>query len=395
MIEAAEHPGELAALVPVFNHSAQVGAVVRDLRALGLEVHVVDDGSTDGSGDIAAASGAVLHRLPVNRGKGAALRHGFRRLAAAGHRRVLTCDADGQHPPEACRLLMEEPAVAHRIVIGRREMAAAPAPNRFGRSFCNLWVRITCGVDPGDSQSGLRIYPLSDVESLPVRADRYHYEVEVLVRAVWAGLTLHPVSVPVRYPAERVSHFRPLLDNLRVSLTFARLVTRRLVPWPHRRLAARQRRPWREVLYQELRPGPAAAGCALGAAMGVAPVPGLQMALAGYLAWRLRLNVPLVLLASNISFGPLLGFWAVVAVAIGACLRLRLEPGAALAEIGREWDRLDWHDLHGFVGLRFGEWLLGGLVLMPVVAVVAGLVGWGIFAGLAWLRRRTAGEGVG
>jgi hypothetical protein len=81
-----------------------------------------------------------------------------------------------------------------------------------------------------DSQSGLRIYPLPEVLALDVRARRYQFEVEVLVRAAWAGLPVVEAPVSVRYfGAERVSHFRPFVDFCRNAGTFGRLITRRVI----------------------------------------------------------------------------------------------------------------------------------------------------------------------
>lgn len=229
-------PADLVALVPVYNHASRIGAVIRELRAAGAPVWVVDDGSSDGSGAVARAAGATVLTHAVNRGKGCALRSGFAVCAAAGYARVLTVDADGQHPPAAwARLLAAAPQVTG-IVIGRRDMTVAPSASCFGRRFSNYWCWIACGVDPGDSQSGLRIYPLSLVERLGARGRRYHFEVQILVRAVWAGLSLHCVDVPVRYGPERITHFRAVGDNIRASLAFTGLVLRRLLPWPHRRL---------------------------------------------------------------------------------------------------------------------------------------------------------------
>lgn len=70
------------------------------------------------------------------------------------------------------------------------------------------------------------------------RGSHYDFEAEVLARAVWAGLCLRTVPISVYYPKpeERVSSFRPFLDNLRLSHTHAMLVGRRLLPIPTRGL---------------------------------------------------------------------------------------------------------------------------------------------------------------
>lgn len=384
-------PAGMLAIVPVYNHARTVAQVVAGLRALGATVLTVDDGSTDGSGEAARAAGAELLTLAPNQGKGAALRAGFAWASARGWRQALTCDADGQHPTsEAARVAAAagDPAT---IYVGRRAMAHAPASSRFGRWWSNLWTWIACGAWVGDSQSGLRVYPLPHAGELPHSADRYSYEVEVLVRGVWAGLAVQPVEVAVLYPADRVSHFHKLRDNCRTAGTFARLVARRLWPARHRQLVERPRLSARErvraILTSGLQPWPAGAACALGAGIGVAPVPGLQFALAAFLSWRLGLNMPLVLLTSNLSFGPLLAVWGGASSALGLWMRTGAPPLEAYRAISNEFHtRLAGQDLWGQVRtitdlmtMFIGDWVLGSLVVVPTVAAVAGLSGYLVF----------------
>lgn len=383
----------MLALVPVFNHREQVGRVVAGLRALGAPVLVVDDGSSDGSGEAAAAAGAEVHRLPGNRGKGAALHAGMALAGDRGYRQVLTCDADGQHPPDAVTTLVAAAGDAEAIHIGRRCMTGAPAASRFGRWWSNLWVWVCTGWWVGDSQSGLRVYPVPATSRLPVRAGRYAWEVEVLVRAAWAGLAVRHAAVPVIYPPDRVSHFHALKDNVRTAFAFTRLVTRRLTPWPHARLVPRQKTRWRDAFAGNLdSPGQVAAACALGAAMGIAPLPGLQMAVAAGLAWRLRLNVALTLVVSNHSIGPMLAVW----YALGTALGLRLLSGRPVVEAFHELNARfsaasGWREMWAPLQDCFAAWLLGCALLMPALALVAGVAGWAVGAILARRRRPPPG----
>lgn len=379
-------------MVPVYNHAGTVAAVVAQLRALGATVLVVDDGSDDGSGAAAAAAGAEVVRLAPNRGKGAALRHGIQLAAARGYTRLLTCDADLQHPPAAVAALCARVPGAdlHAILVGSREMAVAPLSSRFGRRWSDLWTWIACGAWPGDSQSGLRVYPLPASALLRVRAERYAFEVEVLVRAVWAGLTIVPVAVPVVYPPDRISHFRALADNRRTAATFARLVMRRLLPLPHRQLVVRTRPTLRALLLGGLQPLPAAAAAALGAGCAVAPVPGLQSLLTAFIAWRLGLNLPLALLMSNLSFGPLLPMWAALSCAIGMWLRLGEPPWRSWPALSA--DLMAHHQSMASLlalGQRFFlDWLLGSLVVVPAVMVAAGLAAYALSSALTRARPR-------
>jgi hypothetical protein len=115
-----------------------------------------------------------------------------------------------------------------------------PRSSRFGREFSDFWVYIESGAVVSDTQSGFRAYPLEAVQRLQLRSRHYNLEVEVVTRAVWAGLKIGSVPIRVEYleGPNRVSSFRPVADNVRISLMHTRLVLRQLMPIPHRRLPA-------------------------------------------------------------------------------------------------------------------------------------------------------------
>ncbi|KPJ77743.1 MAG: hypothetical protein AMJ54_06060 [Deltaproteobacteria bacterium SG8_13] len=220
-------------VIPVFNHAETVGDVARDALQLGFPVFVVDDGSADDSAERAGQiEGVTLLRHDGNRGKGAAIKTGMR-AASRISRWAITLDADGQHNPLDARILIRSiPEESRPIVVGVRQGMDAVGvhwTSRFGRKFSNFWVWAAGGHRSRDSQSGFRIYPLPETLQLGVVADRYQFEVEVIVKARWKKLPLVEAPVSVRYPpGERVSHFRPFVDFMRNSTTFSRLIVQRL-----------------------------------------------------------------------------------------------------------------------------------------------------------------------
>jgi glycosyltransferase involved in cell wall biosynthesis len=297
-------PTTVPVLIPVFNHVQTVAAVIAGCRALGAaKIIVVDDGSTDGSGEAARQAGAdQVITMPCNQGKGAALRLGLTEFAVAGYHQVLTIDADMQHPPgEAGRLAQAAAIQPEALWLGVRDMRGAPRSSCFGRWWTSIWTWVACGVWPQDNQTGLRVYPLPVMSRLTVGAGGYAFEIESLVRAVWKDVPLRMLPVAVSYPHDRISHFRAWADSWRTARAFARLVARRLVPWPENGIAG-----WRQAFTSGLSPARLAVAAAVGIALGVAPVPGLQMVLAAWLAVVFRLNLGVTLLASSISLGPLL-----------------------------------------------------------------------------------------
>ncbi len=229
--------GRFAVLIPVYNHAGGVVSVIERALALNLPVWVVDDGSTDETAAVLArVHGITVLRHGTNRGKGAALLTGFEAMAGKADWAV-TLDADGQHDPaDIPSLIRTIPPGLRPIVIGRREGMIGddvPWTSRFGRKFSNFWVRTAGGPVLSDTQSGMRIYPLPEVLGLGVRARRFQFEVEILVRARWQGISVLEAPVQVSYTPgmKRISHFRPFVDFCRNSATFTWLIFLRIIRW--------------------------------------------------------------------------------------------------------------------------------------------------------------------
>jgi glycosyltransferase involved in cell wall biosynthesis len=206
--------------------------VVAAARAHVDRVVVVDDGSTDDTAEPARGAGAEVLCQAVNRGKGAALRAGMDWLSERGYARALTMDGDGQHlGSEIPVLLAASQETPHALILGARQIGAqeVQALKLFGNRFANRWVEIACGMALPDTQSGFRVYPLLETRSLGTTAERFAFETEVLIRAARAGLEIRSVPVRVYYPpaAERVSHYRPWADTLRIIAVVIRLILRR------------------------------------------------------------------------------------------------------------------------------------------------------------------------
>jgi glycosyltransferase involved in cell wall biosynthesis len=237
---AAPADRRVCVVIPTYNNNATVGDVVRRVAAMGLPLLVVDDGSTDGTGDAARSAGAEVIAHPHNMGKGCALITGWRAAAERGYSHAVTVDADAQHPPEEIPVLL---AVMQRepdaLVVGCRDMSSdnVPRSSRIGRAASDfmLWAAASHELkgERPDSQCGFRVYPLRHVLALGMTGRRYEFEMEILVRAAWHGIPLRARPVNVYYPApeERVSHFHKWKDNGRIIGIYTRLMLIRLF-WP-------------------------------------------------------------------------------------------------------------------------------------------------------------------
>jgi glycosyltransferase involved in cell wall biosynthesis len=213
------------AVIPAYDAERDLGDVVREAIAL-WPIHraviVVDDGSRDGTSELARSAGAIVLRHPGNRGKGAALRTGMEHALRSGFDVAVTIDADGQHPPsEALRLLAAEPD-PDALVLGVRDLDAAGAPraNQMSNRISNFFLSLFARRRFADTQCGLRRYPLRRTLELGVRDEGYAFEAEVILRAVAGGVRIAEVPVRVIYPPEnqRLTHFHSVRDPARIVL---------------------------------------------------------------------------------------------------------------------------------------------------------------------------------
>ncbi len=225
------------AVVPCYNHGAAVGGVVERLRAQGLPVVVVDDGSDAATARVLdSLAGIYLVRLARNSGKGAAVMRGLREAARLGFTHALQLDADGQHDLGDVPRFLERGRARPEALVNAEPVydASAPRSRLYGRRITRFWVWIeTNGQARGDAMCGFRLYPLAPTVALLARGELaagMSFDIEILVRLSWEGVPV--VSVPTRviYPADGVSHFRMLRDNLRISGTHTRLFFASLLP---------------------------------------------------------------------------------------------------------------------------------------------------------------------
>lgn len=190
-------------IVPAFNEEASVGRVVTELRGLGYDVCVVDDGSADGTTAAARQAGAQVLRMPRNVGVGGALRCGFRYAVAAGYSTVVQVDGDGQHDPGQVRVLLDALADGGAdMVVGSRfaENGSGFAMGRSRRLAMRLLARrasAAVGVPLTDATSGFRAIrrPLLESFAREYPSEYLGDTVEALVVAGREGARVQEVAV--------------------------------------------------------------------------------------------------------------------------------------------------------------------------------------------------------
>ncbi len=210
-------------IIPTYNNHRTLANVISGVLKYTDAVIVVNDGSTDGTAGILQQFPALtVLEHPRNQGKGAALRTGFEKAREAGYDFAITIDSDGQHFPDDIPVFIEklEASDGNILLIGERNMAQEGVPRKssFGNKFSNFWFWFETGITLADTQSGFRLYPLSQMPK-HYFTPKFEFEIESIVRAAWKGIKVENVPVRVHYELkDRVSHFRPFRDFTRISI---------------------------------------------------------------------------------------------------------------------------------------------------------------------------------
>jgi glycosyltransferase involved in cell wall biosynthesis len=214
----------VAVAIPAYEAAPFVGSVVTRTLSMIPDVLVVDDGSRDGTADAARGTGAEVHVLPVNRGKGAALRAAFDILFARGFTGVVTLDADGQHLPEEIPRLLELAGDAD-LVLGTRDhlFAQMSALRRCSNRMSSRVISWAAGQPVSDVQTGFRFYTRELIERTGFPEQRFDAESAVVVRAARLGMRV--LTTPVRLgtaDGRATSHYRPMVDSWRIGVAVVR-----------------------------------------------------------------------------------------------------------------------------------------------------------------------------
>jgi Glycosyl transferase family 2 len=200
----ARFKGKIAILIPAYNEAENIGVVLDQMPAevcgVRTEVLVVDDGSRDGTGDVAAEHGALVARHVTNRGGGAALRTGYRLMVESGAEIVVTLDADGQHlPSEMPRLV--EPVLSGEVDVahGSRVLGHADR-NHFARElgivFFNRVVSFITRTHVTDCSNGYRAVRTRVLPQLVLRQEQFHTS-EFMIEAIKRGVPAREVAITV------------------------------------------------------------------------------------------------------------------------------------------------------------------------------------------------------
>jgi glycosyltransferase involved in cell wall biosynthesis len=216
---------QISIIIPVFNEAENLEKVISKIYALnisGVQIIVVDDGSTDGSADVAMSAGADVIRHPYNIGNGAAVKSGIR--AAAG-KLLVFMDGDGQHQPEDIPELIAESKIYH-MVVGARAKGSKLRFHRYAaNSLYNLLASYVTRFKIKDLTSGFRVlsrsHALRFIDLLP---NTFSYPTTLTLAFLRSGLTVKYVPIQTLYRSGQ-SKISLLTDGVRFLLIITKIAT--------------------------------------------------------------------------------------------------------------------------------------------------------------------------
>ena len=305
-------------LIPTYNNDRTLTMIINGVLEYTDHVIIVNDGSTDQTNNLLKDYQHLdIISYPKNKGKGYALKEGFKKARELGYKFAITIDSDGQHfPNDLPNFILELEQNDHLLLIGARNMTQENVPGKssFGNKFSNFWFYLFTGIKLDDTQSGYRLYPIKALKKVHFFTNRFEFEVEVIVKAAWRGIDIKNIPIQVHYqkPGERISHFRPLQDFSRISLLntyFFILAFFFYIPFRYLKMINKRtiKNFIRDNFFSTTIPiHIKALSIGFGVFMGIFPVWGYQLIIGISLSHLFKLNKALFVAAAHISIPPMI-----------------------------------------------------------------------------------------
>ncbi len=193
---------KVLAAIPAYNEANHIVSIIKETRRYVDQILVIDDGSTDGTGEIAEAAGAIVIKHDRNQGKGAAINHAFRIARELQPKAMVLLDGDGQHDPAEIPLLLE-PVLSGEadMVVGSRFLRNNHIPKyrMLGQTILTLTTNIGTGIRISDTQSGFRSFSQRAINKMSFRESGFAVESEMQFKARQYNLQVAEVPIATNY----------------------------------------------------------------------------------------------------------------------------------------------------------------------------------------------------
>jgi len=187
--------------MPAYNEEKYIGSLVTKAREYADEVLIVDDGSTDGTPEVARLAGATVIQHKENKGYGAAVQSILAEAKRIAPDILVLLDADSQHNPGEIPRLVEPISQGFDLVIGSRKLLRDNIPlyRRIGQGVISYFCYILSGEKLSDSESGFRVFSRKAVGMLELREDGMSVSAETIAKAAEKGLKITEIPISITY----------------------------------------------------------------------------------------------------------------------------------------------------------------------------------------------------
>lgn len=228
--EPAIHDREkVIAAIPAYNEAATIGSVVHSVSSFVDDVVVVDDGSSDATGEIAHKAGATVISHTKNQGKGLSIQRIFEFTRGGNYSKLVLLDGDWQHDPKEIPILLRAQEEQNKdILVGSRylteDQTGTPTYRRLGQKFLDVLTGTGNGENVTDSQSGFRVFNREAIESLNLTKRGFGIESEILQLASDNDLEVGEAPISVRYDVPNSNTYNPIQHGLSVVDSIIRVI---------------------------------------------------------------------------------------------------------------------------------------------------------------------------
>ncbi|MBD3905923.1 DUF2062 domain-containing protein [Chryseobacterium sp. Ch-15] len=362
---------KICVLIPTYNNEKTLRRVIDGVLDYTENIIIINDGSSDSTLQILEKYSVTIINLSENKGKGNALKIGFRKAKEIGYDYAITIDSDGQHYPDDIPVFVENLLNENEdvLLIGNRNMSqdGIPKKSSFGNRFSNFWFWFETGIKLEDTQSGYRLYPLHKIPK-KYFTPKFEFEIEIIVRTAWRHIPVKNVPIKVLYdPEERVSHFRPFKDFTRISILNTILVTITLVYIiPRNFINNFKKKSFKKFIKEDVLESDGtnrvkAFSIALGVFIGLSPFWGFQTLLVISLSVLFKLNKVLAFVASNVSLPPFIPLIIAASLFLGAPF------------VSGESNLLNQDLNFDLVKNNLFQYIIGSFILATTISTVSGI----------------------
>lgn len=220
----------ICVIIPTYNESRAIADLINQVTKIGLEVIIIDDGSTDDTVKIANACGVKVLVSLQNMGKGASLIKGYNFVLQSGFDAVISMDGDGQHSPDDLAAFIQKAQSSQSVLIVGNRMGMTkqmPALRVMTNFLMSNFISLIVKQHIPDTQCGFRLVKKELLARIDLSTSKYETESEILIKAAHLGFKIESIPIKTIYSGQK-SQINPLVDTLR----FVRFMAREFIRSP-------------------------------------------------------------------------------------------------------------------------------------------------------------------